>query len=63
MGAPLCIYENPAYLLHVHLQAPYRSGNMTPGQKEYKKAMCQVEIAVEWLFGEIKTYFKFGSFN
>ena len=36
---------------------------MTPEQEEYNKAMSQVQIVIEWLFGEIKTYFKFVSFK
>ena len=35
--------------------------NLTPNQSNYNKAMSGVRIAVEWLFGEIKTYFKFES--
>ena len=62
-GESLCIYgySDPAYPLHVHLQAPYRNANMTPDQEEYNKAMSQVRIVVEWLIGEIKTNFKFAS--
>ena len=62
-GEPLCIYGDPAYPLHVHLQALYRNANMTPDQEGYNKAMSQVRIMVEWLFGEIKSYFKFVSFK
>ena len=36
---------------------------MTPDQEEYKKAMSQIRIVAEWLFGEIKMYFKFVSFK
>ena len=60
---PTCIYGDPSERLYVHLQASYRSPNMTPGQEEYNKAMSQVEIVVERLFGVIKTYFKFGFFK
>ena len=62
-GEPLCIYGDPAYSLHVHLQAPYRNANMTPDQEEYNKAMGRVRTVVEWIFREIKTYFKFVSYK
>ena len=58
---PLCIYGDPAYPLSVHLQTPYQGQNLTPNQKNYNKAMSQVRVTVEWLFGEIKTFFKFVS--
>ena len=62
-GQPLCIYGDPACPLQIHLQAPYKEGNLTRDQKNYHKAMKEVRVAVEWLFGEIKTYFKFVDFK
>ena len=58
---PLCIYGDPAYPLAVYLQALFATRNLTPNQSNYNKAMSQVRIVVEGLFGEIKTYFKFVS--
>ena len=60
---PLCIYGDPAYPLQVHLQAPFRTGNLAPNQESFNKAMSEVRVAVEWLFGEIKTFFKFVDFK
>ena len=41
--------------MQIHLKAPYKKGNLTRDQKNYNKAMEEVRVAVEWLFGEIKT--------
>ena len=61
-GNPLCIYGDPAYPLRNHLQAPFK-GNLTPIQKDYNKAMSQVRISVEWIFGDILNYFAFLDFK
>ena len=53
----------PAYPMQIHFQAPYKEGNLTRDQKSYYKAMKGVRITVEWLSGEIKTYFKFFDFK
>ena len=48
-----CIYGDPAYPLRVQLQAPFKKKNqLTPIQQEYNKAMSNVRISVEWVFGE-----------
>ena len=62
-GQPLCIHGDPTYPMQIHLQAPYKEGNLTRDQKNYNKAMKKVRVVVEWLFGEIKTYFKFVDFK
>ena len=56
---PLCIYGNPAYHLSIHLQAPFSRKNLTPIPVNYNKAMSQTQVSVEWLFNDIKNYFKF----
>ena len=56
-GQPLCLYGDPAYPLGVHLQAPYRSNNLTPQMTLYNKAMSEVRVSVELLFGNICNYF------
>ena len=58
-GQPLYIYVDPAYPMEIYLQSPYKEGSLTRDQKDDNKAMKEVRVAVEWLFGEIKTYFKF----
>ena len=52
-GDPLCLYGDPAYPLRVHLQAPFRGNNITPQMALYNKAMSEVRVAVEMLFGNI----------
>ena len=61
-GQDLCIYGDPAYPLRIHLQAPFR-GNVTPAQREFNKSMSEVRIVVEWIFGEIDSYFAFLDFK
>ena len=46
---PLCIYGDPVYPLSIHLLAPFSS------------KLQQTRVFIEWLFNEIKTYFKFVS--
>ena len=58
---PLCIYCDPAYLSSFHLPAPFSRQSLTPTLVNYKKAMSQTGVPVEWLFNEIETYFKFVS--
>ena len=62
-GGPLCIYGDPAYPLRVHLQAPFRGNNITPLQHDFNTRMSQVRVTVEWMFGQIATYFAFLDFN
>lgn len=62
-GDPLCIYGDPAYPLNVHLQTPYRGANLTADMGRYNKAMSEVRVSVEWLFGNISNFFKFIDFK
>ena len=63
MAKPLCLYGDPAYPLGIHLQAPYRQNPLTPQMALFNKAMSEVRVAVEWLFGDIANYFKFMDFK
>ena len=58
-GQEMCIYGDPAYPLHIHLQCPFRHGVLTRQMEEFNKSMSFVRISVEWLFGDIVNYFKF----
>ena len=60
---PLCIYGDPAHELTVHLQAPYREAQNNQDMINYNKAMSEVRVIVEWLFGNIRNYFKFIDFR
>lgn len=62
-GDPLYLYGDPAYPLGVYLQAPFKGNNITPQMALYNKAMSEVRIAVEMLFGNILNYFKFIDFK
>ena len=55
----MCVYGDPAYPLRIHLQAPYRQGRLTQQMEDYNKAMSEVRVSVEWLFGDIINSFKF----
>lgn len=62
-GQPLCIYADPAYPIRVHLQCPFKNGALTPQMEAYNTAMSRVRTSVEWLFGDIISYFKFLDFK
>ena len=63
MGSHFASIITPAYPMQIHFQAPYKEGNLTRDQKNYNKPMKGVRVTVEWLSGEIKTYFKFVDFK
>ncbi|XP_028418307.1 uncharacterized protein LOC114543582 [Dendronephthya gigantea] len=62
-GDPMCLYGDPAYPLRVHLQAPFRQGNLTNQMQMSNTNMSATRVSVEWLFGDIINYFKFLDFK
>ena len=67
-GNPLCIYGDPAYSLRPQLMGPTPAGGLyagplTPQTRTFNAAMSSVRITVEWLFGDISTYFQFSDFK
>ena len=62
-GTPLCLYGDPAYPLRVHLQGPFKGARLTPEEQQFNKAMSQVRVSVEWIFGDILNYFSFLDFK
>ena len=60
---PLCIYGDPTYQLSIHLKAPYRQAQVYRDTINYNKAMREVRVTVEWLFGNIKNYFEVTNFK
>ena len=62
-GNPLCIYGDPAYPLRAHLQAPCRNVGITPDQLAFNAFMSKVRSAIEWVFGDIVSYFAFLDFK
>ena len=62
-GQPMCVHGDPAYPLRVHLQAPFRRGNLTHAMQQYNSGMSAVRVTVEWVFGDIINDFKFLDFK
>ena len=60
---PLCIYGDPAFLIRVHLQCPFRNGVLTPHMEVYNTSMSTVRTSVERMFGDIIYYLKFLDFK
>ena len=42
---------------------PFGGNNLTQEQKIWNMSMSSVRVSVEWLFGDIKNYFKFIDFK
>ena len=57
-GKPLCLYGDPAHLLRVHLQVPFRIRVLTQPMRDFNISMSRVRVSVEWLFGDIIKYFQ-----
>jgi len=61
-GNPLCIYGDMAYPLRPQLMCPYRPTDypiLTPDMQAFNRAMSELRVSVEWLFGDVSNYFKF----
>jgi len=58
-GRALCIYGDPAYPLRPQLLAPFRNAALNQQQRDFNKSMRKVRISVEWLFGDIVSWFSF----
>ena len=62
-GNPHRIYGYPAYLLRIHLQAPFRYRVLTPQMMDFNRSMSSVRESVEWLFNDVTNYFKLLDFK
>ena len=62
-GNVLCVYGDPAYPVRPQLMSPFGNPHLTADQKAWNKSMSSVRVSVEWLFGDIKNYFKFLDFK
>lgn len=60
---PVALHGDPAYPLRVHLIVPYRGAGITLQMEDFNNSMNRVCTSVEWLFGDIINYFKFGGFK
>jgi len=57
-NTPLCLYGDMAYPLNIHLQKAYANARRQE-EINYNIAMNTLRTSVEWIFGEIKNFFKF----
>lgn len=62
-GQPLCVYGDPACLLKVHPQGPFKHGILSPQMEEHNAAMSAVRSSGEWLYGDVVNSFKFNDFK
>ena len=62
-GRLLCIYGDPAYHVNIHLQSPFRNVPLTPAQRSFNKSVSQQRVSVEWVFGDIISWWKFMEFK
>lgn len=58
-GQPMSVYDDPAYPLGVHLQAPFRHGVLTLLMEQCNFDMSFVRVSAEWLFEDIINNFKY----
>ena len=56
-------YGDPAYLLCIHMQAPFRNGVLTLTMQTLNCSMSAARESVEWFLGDIVNYFKFMDFH
>ena len=60
----MCIYGDPAYPMRAHLIQPFKDRVLTPQmQALFNASMSKVREAVEWLFNDIATSWKFVDFK
>ena len=52
-GGEMCLFEDPAYPLRVHLQAPFRFGILTRDMEIFNESSSAVRSSVEWLFADV----------
>ena len=59
----MCIYGDPAYPMRAHLIQPFRARVLTPQMQAFNTSMSKVREAVEWLFNDVATSWKFIDFK
>ena len=62
-GEAFCLYGDPAYPLSHHLQAPFRSANLTAEEQLFNKDMSSLRQSVEWGFQKVVNLFAFVDFR
>ena len=62
-GEKFCVFTgDPAYPLRIQLQAPFRNP-VRQLEKDFNSMMSKVRVSVEWLFGNISSWFAFLDFK
>ena len=59
----MLLYEDPKYLLSIHLQVPFRNAVLTPDMQAFNSSMRAVRESVEWFWGNNVNYFKCMDFH
>ena len=59
----MCIYGGAAYPMRAHLIQPFRDRVLTPQMQAFNTSMSKVREAVEWLFNDVATSWKFIDFK
>ena len=62
-GNVLCVYGDCAYPLRPQLLTPFPGIILPRNHEDWNKAMSEVRVSVEWVFGEVVNYFKFIDFK
>ena len=62
-GQLMYIYGDPAYPMRAHLIQPFRDRVLTPQMQAFNTSMSKVREAVEWLFKDVATSWKFKDFK
>ena len=63
-GSDLCVYSDLGYPIRPQLQTGFKNnGNLTQQQTDYNKTMSALRVAVDWIFGDIATFFAFLDFK
>ena len=59
----MCIYCDPSYPMRAHLIVPFRDRVLAPQMQAFNTSMSEVRDAVEWLFNDVATSWKFIDFK
>ena len=62
-GQLMCIFGDPTYPMRAHLIQPFRDRMLTAQMQAFNTSMSKVRDAVEWLFNDVATSWKFIDFK
>ena len=60
---PLCTYGDLAHPMRVHLPVLHRGARLSNDEQSFNTSMGTVRTALEWVFGDITSYFAFFDFK